>query len=37
MKLLEQVVALEEGVLTKDHSDRLVSQHELATVYWASG
>lgn len=37
MKLLEDVVAVEETSLAEDHSDRLVSQHELAITYQANG
>lgn len=37
MKLLEQVVAIEENTLRQDHPDRLASQHMLARVCQAGG
>lgn len=33
VKLLEQVVAIREKVLTEDHPDRLASQHELMDAF----
>ncbi|KAK6429616.1 hypothetical protein LTR95_014238 [Oleoguttula sp. CCFEE 5521] len=37
VRLLEQVVAIEERVLAEDHPDRLTSQRELARAYLANG
>jgi tetratricopeptide (TPR) repeat protein len=37
VRLLEQVVAIEERVLAEDHPDRLASQHNLAVTYRANG
>ena len=37
MALLKQVVKIREQTLAEDHSDRLASQHELASAYEANG
>ena len=37
IKLLEHVVAIQEGTLTKDHPNWLTSQYELARAYKADG
>jgi len=37
VRLLEQVVAIQERVLAEDHPDRLASQHALAGAYQADG
>jgi hypothetical protein len=37
IKLLQHVVAVQTRVLTKEHPDRLASQHKLALAYQADG